>query len=69
MGSGFSYPVLRAVSVEGKSTDLSTYPGYAKKNYLENKMRNDAKIESLLAPIRMRLRELNEIKLNIGCII
>ena len=66
MGSGFSYPVLRAVSVEGKSTDLSTYPGYAKKNYLENKMRNDAKIESLLAPIRMRLRELNEIKLNIG---
>lgn len=66
MGSGFSYPVLRAVSAASKSTVLETFPGYATKVYLENKIRNNAYLESLLAPVRQRLHELKATQLNIG---
>lgn len=66
MGSGFSYPVIRAVSAAGQSTVLEAFPGYAKKIYLENKMRNNAYLESLLTPVRRRLGELRATQNNIG---
>lgn len=66
MGSGFSYPVIRAVSATGQPTVLETFPGHAKKVYLENKRRNNAYLESLLSPVRQRLHELRVTQDNIG---
>ena len=66
MGSGFSYPVIRAVSASGKPTMLETFPGYAKKAYWENARRNNAYRDSLLAPVRQRLHELRASHANIG---
>lgn len=66
VGSGFSYPVIRSVSVAGISAVLESFPGYAKKVHRENQMRNDVQIESLLAPVRRRLHERNAKQDKIG---
>jgi len=58
IGSGFSYPVIRAVSSAGQPSSLENFQGHAKRVYLENMTRNKAHLESLLAPVCHRLQEL-----------
>lgn len=66
MGSGFSYPVIRSVSTAGKPSVLQAFPGYAEGVYSQNKMRNTAHLELLLAPVRRRLHELKATQKSIG---
>lgn len=66
MGSGFSYAVIRAVSAASMPSDLEEFPGHAKSVYLENKMRINVRLESLLAPVRERLHQLIAAKNRIG---
>jgi len=66
IGSGFSYPVIRAVSSPDQPSSLENFPGHAKRIYLENMTRNKAHLESLLAPVCQRLQELIANKNSIG---
>jgi SAM-dependent methyltransferase len=66
VGSGFSYPVIKSVSAAGKPLVLGAFPGHAKDVYLQNKIRNTAHLESLLAPVRRRLHELKATQMSIG---
>ena len=66
VGSGFSYPVIQALSAPGNKGMLKECAGYAKNIYLENKVRNASYLESLLSPIRQRLHELKITQKTIG---
>lgn len=55
-GSGFSYPVIRAVGAGSVPKPLRTLPGHARSVYLENMAMKDFYLSSLLAPVLLRLQ-------------
>lgn len=55
-GSGFSYPVIRAIAGAGEQKSFISLPGRASATYLENNRSEQQYLESLLDPIRALLR-------------
>lgn len=55
IGSGFSYPVIRAIGKWGDPEPLEYHPGYAKAVFSENKRREEEYMRALLEPVRQRL--------------
>lgn len=65
-GSGFSYPVIRSVSIAAEPAMAPVFAGYAKNVYRKNKVQLDSYLDALLSPVRFRLHQLNENKRRIG---
>lgn len=66
VGSGFSYPVIRSVSVASESQIAPMLIGYAREIHEKNDSQHKAYIDSLLSPVRFRLKQLIGGKREIG---
>lgn len=66
IGSGFSYPVIRAIGTCDAAQPLGEYPGHARSIFLENKKREEQYLYTLLAPVRHTLQEQKEAQRTIG---
>lgn len=57
VGSGFSYPVIRALCTLGDKSDLPHRPGYARQIFESNARRNEDHTAALLRPLLASLHE------------
>ena len=60
VGSGFTYPVIRSLSMSALPTPLVSYPGYAKKIHNVNEYSNASAIDALLAHVLKSLHHARE---------
>lgn len=59
-GSGFDYPVIRAISKPGEIKALKKYPGHAAKVYADNLLRINSTLNTILSPIKAHLNKCRE---------
>jgi len=55
IGSGFSYPVIRSISVADEIQYSKSFPGYAKNIYQQNDNQQKKYFKSLIAPLQVKI--------------